>query len=358
MPFNNELKIENKKIGNKHKTFFIADIAANHDNNLNKAIDLIHLAAESGADAAKFQHFTADTIVSDNGFKLLKGKHSHQKTWKKSVYNTYKDASLNFEWTKILKEECKKANIIFFTSPYSINLVDKIDKYVSVFKIGSGDITWLEIITHIAKKNKPVFLASGASQLVDVDRAVKQCLKFNKKLCLMQCNTNYTASLNNFKYINLNVLNLFKKKYPNILTGLSDHTPGHTTVLGAIALGASAIEKHFTNNNSLNGPDHKFSMNPKSWKEMIDRSRELELSLGNGIKIVEKNELKTSVLQRRSYIANKNIKKKSIININDFDLLRPCPKDSIDPYSFKKIAGKKITKNIRVGQSLKWHHLK
>ena len=112
----NSFKIENKKIGPGNKTFFIADIAANHDNNLNRAIDLIHLAADSGADAAKFQHFTAQTIVSDHGFKSLKGKFSHQKSWSKSVFNTYKDASLNLEWTHILKKECKKAKIIFCRS--------------------------------------------------------------------------------------------------------------------------------------------------------------------------------------------------------------------------------------------------
>ncbi|MDC0453567.1 N-acetylneuraminate synthase family protein, partial [Alphaproteobacteria bacterium] len=334
MPFNNEIKIENKKIGNKHKTFFIADIAANHDNNLNKAIDLIHLAAESGADAAKFQHFTADTIVSNEGFKLLNGQFSHQKSWKKSVYDTYKDASLNIQWTNILKTECKKANIIFFTSPYSLSIVNKIDKFISAYKIGSGDITWLDIIINIAKKNKPVFMATGASNINEVDIAVKTLLKYNKKLCLMQCNTNYTASAENFKYINLNVLKAYKKKYPSVLTGLSDHTPGHTTVLGAITLGACAIEKHFTDNNKLDGPDHKFSMNPSSWREMVERSRELENSLGSTIKKVEKNEIKTNILQRRSYIANKVIKKNSILKKEDFKLLRPCPKNSIQPVLF------------------------
>ncbi|MDC2978515.1 N-acetylneuraminate synthase family protein [Pelagibacteraceae bacterium] len=351
-------KIENKTIGPNNKTFFIADIAANHDNNLNKAIDLIHLAAEAGADAAKFQHFTAETIVSDKGFQLLNTKLSHQKSWNKSVYDTYKDASLNIEWTEKLKNECKKANIIFFTSPYSLKIVDEINKFVSVYKIGSGDITWLEIIERISKKNKPVFLATGASNMKDVDKAVKAVLKHNKKLCLMQCNTNYTASLKNFEYINLNVLKSFNLKYPSILTGLSDHTPGHSTVLGAIALGISAVEKHFTDNNNLEGPDHKFSMNPKSWKEMVDRSRELEISLGSNIKKVERNEVDTHILQRRSYIANKIVKKNTDIKIEDFDLLRPCPKNSVEPSMIKKVLGKKTNKNISIGQSLKWSHIK
>ena len=122
----------------------------------------------------------------------------------------------------------------------------------------------------------------------------------NKQLCIMQCNTNYTAENDNFNYLNLNVLKAYKKKFPGIVLGLSDHTPGHSSVLGAIALGARMVEKHFTDNNNRIGPDHKFSMNPSSWKEMVDRSRELESSLGDGNKKVERNELETVVLQKKS----------------------------------------------------------
>ena len=129
----------------------------------------------------------------------------------------------------------------------------------------------------------------------------------------MQCNTNYTGSSENFKYININVLKTFKKKFKNIILGLSDHTPGHTTVLGSITLGARVVEKHFTDKNSRNGPDHLFSMNPKSWSEMIERSRELEESLGNGIKKVEKNEIETCIVQRRCVRAKRDMIKGQII---------------------------------------------
>ena len=127
----------------------------------------------------------------------------------------------------------------------------------------------------------------------------------------MQCNTNYTASHDNFKYINLNVLKTYKKKFSNVVLGLSDHTPGHASVLGAIALGAKVVEKHFTNKNSLGGPDHKFSMNPISWKDMVSRSRELEDSLGTASKRVEKNENETVKLQRRAIYINCDLKKGS-----------------------------------------------
>ena len=144
------------------------------------------MAAKAGADAAKFQHFKAETIVSDLGFRNLKKKLSHQSKWKKSVFQVYKDASINFAWTKGLKKQCKKYNIDFMTAPYDLDYVDKVNKYIPAYKIGSGDITWLEIIKKIANKKKPVIIATGASSLEDVLRAVKTIKKYNKKLWL--CN--------------------------------------------------------------------------------------------------------------------------------------------------------------------------
>ena len=352
------MKIQNKKIGINNPTFFIADIAANHDGNLNKAIDLIHLCAENGADAAKFQHFKADTIVSDLGFKKLKSKKSHQSTWKKNVYEVYKDASINLEWTKKLKKACDDCGIIFFTSPYDLDLVDYVNKYVPAYKIGSGDITYLEIIEKIASKKKPVILATGASTLKDVDRAIKVILKKNSDICLMQCNTNYTAEKKNFNYINLNVLKTFAKKYPKIILGLSDHTIGHATVLGAIALGARMVEKHFTDKNNGEGPDHKFSMNTRSWKEMIERSRELENSLGSGEKIIEKNENETVILQRRAIRTKTKLSKGLKLKPSDLISLRPCPSNGIMPYELKKIVGKTLKKDIKKGDLIAWKDLK
>ena len=243
------MRIEEKIIDQKSPTYFIADIAANHDGDLERAKDLIYLAAEAGADAAKFQHFEAKTIVSDIGFKSLGNKFAHQSNWQKSVYEVYEDASVNWEWTNEIKSTCEKAKISFFTTPYSIEIVDFIDKYVPAYKIGSGDITWTKIIEKIAHQNKPYILATGASNFSEVIHAVQCALKINKDFCLMQCNTNYTNSLENFKYINLNVIKTYMQIFPEILLGLSDHTPGHTTVLGAISLGAKMIEKHFTDNN-------------------------------------------------------------------------------------------------------------
>src|SRR3954470_4482657 len=165
-----ELRLAGRTIGLEHPTYFVADVAANHDGDLERAVALIHLAAEAGADAAKFQHFAAETIVSDVGFRSLGGQQSHQAKWKKSVFEVYKAASVDPGWTPTLKKACDEAGILFFTSPYSIELVDAVDAYVPAYKIGSGDITWIEIIEHIARKGKPYLIAAGASTMDDVQR--------------------------------------------------------------------------------------------------------------------------------------------------------------------------------------------
>ena len=333
----------------KTETYFIADIAANHDGNLKRAKKLIRLAAKSGANAAKFQHFKAETIVSDYGFKKL-GKLTHQSKWKKSVFEVYKDASINFKWTSELSKECKKNNIDFMTSPYDLDYVDKVEKHIVAYKIGSGDITWKEIIKKIEKKNKPIFLATGASSLQDVKNALKILTK-RKKVVLMQCNTNYTDSNDNFDYINLNVLNTYKKLFKDkIILGLSDHTKGHATVLGAVALGARYIEKHFTDDNSREGPDHLFSMNPKTWLDMVIETKKLERSIGYGLKKIEKNEKDSVIVQRRAAYASKNIQKGDKIKKLDVVFLRPCPKNSFTGFDEDKLYGKRARRNIRRGE--------
>ena len=273
--FNKEIKIGEKIIGLNYQTYFIADIAANHDGDLNRAKDLIYLAKEAGANCAKFQHFLPDKIVSDYGFKHLKGSQSHQNAWKRSVYEIYDEYHCRRAWTEELVNTCKNVDIEFLTTPYDYEAIKEVDKYVNAYKIGSGDITWTEFLDKIYKLNKPILLATGASTMDDVNRAVNIIAKNTSDIVLMQCNTNYTADLENMKHVNLRVLNTFKEMYPDIILGLSDHTFGHSAVLGAVAYGARVIEKHFTDNNNRIGPDHKFAMNPKTWKEMVARTREL-----------------------------------------------------------------------------------
>ncbi|MDP9014354.1 MAG: N-acetylneuraminate synthase family protein [Pseudomonadota bacterium] len=351
------LSIGGKTIGDGYPTYFIADIAANHDGDLGRAKELIHLAAAAGADAAKFQHFKAHTIVSHAGFRALGPRQSHQAGWRKSVMDVYRDASVPELWTPILKETCDAAGVCFFTSPYDLALVDHIDPYVPAFKIGSGDITWLEIIEHIAAKQKPYIIATGASSMDDVDRAVQVALAINPRIALMQCNTNYTAQLENFKHIQLNVLKSYRAMYPEMVLGLSDHTLGFATVLGAVALGARVIEKHFTDDTGREGPDHGFSMNPQAWRDMVEATRELDLALGNGIKRVEANELQTAVLQRRALRLARDLPAGSVLAREHLCVLRPCPADAISPMHLNHLPGQVLARDKKSGDHLRWSDL-
>jgi N-acetylneuraminate synthase len=353
-----KFNIGNTSISASGKPYFIADIGANHNGDLEKAKELIYLAAGAGAHAAKFQHFQAKTIVSKHGFESMKGEQSHQKNWKKSVFEVYEGASINLDWTQTLVDTCKDAGVAFFTSAYSPELVDFVDPFVPAYKVGSGDITWPGIINKMASKGKPMLLACGASTIDEIDKAVQVTLGHTGDIVIMQCNTNYTASLENFNFINLNVIKTLRAMYPSAILGLSDHTPGHATTLGAIALGANIIEKHFTDDNSNEGPDHKFAMNPAAWRDMVDRSNELYLALGSGIKNVEDNEKETVIVQRRSIRLTRSMEVGDVISIEDLECLRPCPEDAIEPYHLVNLLGKKITEHINVGEYIKWHQIK
>ncbi|MCB1652274.1 MAG: N-acetylneuraminate synthase family protein [Alphaproteobacteria bacterium] len=383
-----EIFIGERGVGENHPVYFIADIAASHDGDLEKAKDLIYSAAEGGADAAKFQNFEARTIVSDYGFRALGSQQSHQASWKKSVYEVYEDAELPVEWTPILKETCDKAGIDYFTAPYSAELTDAVTPYVKAWKMGSGDITWHEQIEKMCSTGKPFLLATGATDMEEVRAAVAAARKHQKYLVLMQCNTNYTANLKEdrdtryarFRCINLKVLETFAREFPFCILGLSDHTHGADTVLGAVGLyNARAIEKHYTLDNDAKGPDHPFSMNPKSWAEMILQTREVEkqikpdmdfearmqtiapfiedmealhLSLGDGIKRVEDNERETVVLQRRAARAVRALKAGEIISPQDFFPLRPAPEGSVAPYQFEECVGQTLKRDIEEGDCL------
>ena len=351
-----KLEIGGRTLGDLEPTYFIADIAANHDGELDRAVALVHRAAEAGANAAKFQHFRAAKIVSKLGFETGP-QLSHQSKWKRSVFEVYQAASVPWDWTEALKNACDDAGIHFFSSPYDLEAVDMLESYVPAYKIGSGDITWTEELEHIAGKGKPVLLATGASDMDDVRRAVDAILAVNQRLLLMQCNTNYTGSTENFRFVNLNVLRTFAAMYPQLVLGLSDHTPGHAAVLGAVALGARAIEKHFTDDRSREGPDHPFSLDPATWRDMVDRTRELEFAMGDGNKVVESNEEDTVVIQRRCLRAARDLDAGTPLAKGDLEALRPAPRDGIFPYEERSTVGRKLRRDLKKGDYPKWTDL-
>lgn len=352
-----EIRIGDRPVGRNHPVYFIAEISANHDGDLERAKALIRLAAESGAEAAKFQNFRAPKIVSDYGFRTMGAQLSHQATWKRSVFEVYQSASIPFEWTPELKATCDEVGLHYFSSPYDFEAVDMLDPYVPAHKIGSGDITWLEMLRHIAGKGKPVLLATGASTVGEVQRAVNTILEINDQLVLMQCNTNYTANPENFDHIHLNVLKAYAALFPHLVLGLSDHTFGLATTLGAVTMGARIVEKHFTDDINRVGPDHPFSMTPGSFREMVDRTRELERALGSPEKKVAGNEQETVIVQRRCLRAAREVKAGEVFTREMIDVLRPAEPGAIEPPEVEAVVGTRAGVDIPAGEALRWKML-
>ena len=352
-----QVRTGTRRIGHGAPAYFIADIASNHDGDLERAKELIRLAAGAGADAAKFQSFRAEKIVSDYGFSHLGTQVSHQASWKKPVFQVYQEASVPWGWMRELRAECDRAGIDFFSTPYDLEAVEMLDPLVEIFKIGSGDITWPELLRAVAAKGKPVILSTGASELGEVREAVRIIAGINPRICLLQCNTNYTGSRENLRHINLNVLRTYQALFPDAIPGLSDHTGGHLTVLGAVALGAKVIEKHFTDDDSREGPDHRFSMTPGAWRAMVGETRELEAALGSTEKIVEENEQETAVIQRRCIRAARPLAAGTTLLRGDLEMLRPAPPGSIPPSRVEEVIGKRIRSPLVRGDYLRWSGL-
>lgn len=342
-----EFKIGPKMVGDGHPTYFIAEISANHDGDLGKAIALIHMAADAGADCAKFQHFRADHIASFKGFEQV-GKLAHQAGWNENPYDVFKRLTVPWDWTPKLKEACDKAGVEFMSTPYDIETVAHLNEYVNAFKVGSGDINYFDLHNVLDEIGKPILLGTGASELAEVVRAASW-LEFSP-LCLMQCNTNYTGEDANDDCLNLNVLRQYAELYPSAVLGLSDHTNGLAAILGAVALGARVIERHFTDDFQNDGPDHLFSMTPAEFEAMVEQTRSLERALGVSIKRVEINEQETVVLQRRCIRAARDLPAGHRISLADMVMLRPAPKGSFEPCNTYSLFGKILTKDIAYGE--------
>ncbi len=351
------LQIADRTISLNHPTYFIADIAANHDGHLDRAIELIRLAKEAGADAAKFQNFRAPKIVSDYGFKSLGGQLSHQAAWKKSVFEVYSDASVPFEWTPIIKEACDKYGIHYFSSPYDDAAIDMLDPYVPAYKAGSDLMSWPDGLLKMARFGKPLLIATGAADLSDVVRAMRIALSATDKIVLMQCNTNYTARDDNYDHLHLNVLKTYATLFPNILLGLSDHTHSPAPVVGAVALGARVIERHFTDSNDREGPDHKFAMNPQAWADMVQQVRTLERALGSPDKFVTGNEQQTYVLQRRCLRAARPLQAGETLTADMIEALRPNVPGSIPAWEADRLIGKKTMIEMPYGMEFRWENV-
>lgn len=347
--FPKEIKIGQHAVGGDNPALIIADIGANFDGNLEKAKKLALAVKEAGGDIVKIQSFLAPKIVSGKGFASMKLKGVHG-SWGRPVDEIFKEVEFPREWHKEFFDYCREIGIGASSSPYDFEAVDLLDASgVDFFKIGSGDITWHEMLEYIAKKNKPLILATGASTLAEVDEAIAVIKAAgNDQLMLLQCITNYPSKIES---ANINVLRTYQQAF-DIITGYSDHTPGDVVVLGSIALGAKVIEKHFTLNKKDVGPDHPHSMEPGEFGTMVKRIRQLEAAMGTGRKEVVAEESETVIVQRRGLYVKQAVKAGEPIILDNIDVLRPAL--GIPPKFRAIVAGKKASRNLEAGEALKW----
>ncbi|MBI5045417.1 MAG: N-acetylneuraminate synthase family protein [Candidatus Niyogibacteria bacterium] len=347
--FSSEIKIGKRLVGEGHPSYFIADIGANFDGNLDKAKKLALAAKEAGADVVKFQTFSADTIISGPSFAKmnLKGVHG---SWKKPIDEVFRAAEFPRKWHKELYNYCKEIGTVFNSAPYDFSAVDLLHELgVDFFKIGSGEITWHEMLEYVAQKNKPIILSTGDSTLAEIDEAVRVIENAgNDKIILLQCITNYPSKIES---ANINVLKTYQTAF-NVITGYSDHSPGDVVVLGAIALGAKVIEKHFTLSKKDAGPDHPHSMEPREFKLMVEKIRLLEKALGTTKKDIVEEESETVIVQRRSLHAKRNIKSGEVIKREDIIELRPAV--GIIPKFKHLIIGRIAKKDIKAREAIYW----
>ena len=347
------IKIGERWIGDEEPVYIIAEIGSNFDGSMERAKMLIDFAKDCGADAVKFQCFTPDKIISKEGFDKL--RLGFQAKWEKSVYEVYKSAEFPREWHDELFNYATKNGLHFLSSPYDKEAADILDELgVPGFKIGSGDITWHEMLRYIAKKEKPIILSTGASTIAEIDEALKAIRsEGNDDIILLQCVTNYPS---HFESANIRAMKAMGELF-DVLVGYSDHTPGIVIPLGAVSLGACVIEKHFTDDKTRAGPDHPFAMDIKEFKEMVDSIRILEKAFGSPIKDLYEEEKETVILQRRCLRAAKDIAKGSKITEEMIDVLRPLAKDALEPKYKETIIGREVKVDMKKGDPFTWEKI-
>ena len=340
-----KIKIGNKYIGLSQPAFIIAEIGSNHNQDLGLAMKHIDAAKEAGVDAVKFQTFKADKHIS---------KYAEMPDYLKgydSLHDLIKSIELNRDWQKPLKDYAEEKGLIFLTSPCDYDAVDQLEEIgVVAHKVASFDLPDLDLIRYIAKTQKPILLSTGLADWMDIQRAVNVCREEgNEKILLFQCTSLYPAPAN---LSNLRAINTMRDAF-NLVTGYSDHTLGDNISIVAVAMGASAIEKHFTLDRNLSGPDHAFAIQPDELKVMVRKIREAEKAFGDGSKSgPREEEMDMYYKARRSLHAASDIKEGMIIN--ESMLVSKRPGLGIPIHLKRIVIGRVARRDLKKDQWIDW----
>jgi N,N'-diacetyllegionaminate synthase len=341
MNFNKEIYIEGKLISDTSSTFVIAEAGVNHGGDMKIAKQLIDLASEAGADAVKFQYFKAEHVVLKNTIKAP----YQQKTTdpSESQFDMLKKLEVSKEQNLKLKSYCEKNNIIFLTTPGDIFSIDEMDVLnLPAYKVASSDLTNLPFLKKIAKKRKPIFLSTGMSYFSEVQMALETIYEYNSDVVLLQCTANYPIRDDE---ANLSVISTFKNNF-DILVGYSDHTVGIGAAAFAIPMGAKVVEKHFTLDKSLEGPDHKASLSPAELKEFVRIVRKVDAFMGTTIKKPNLSEVYTRKAMQRNMVALRNLNTGDIIT-EDVIIAKRTNGLGLSPIYYKEIIGRQLIKDIK-----------
>lgn len=298
MDFCKEISIVDKYISNASQTFIIAEAGVNHNGDMNLARKMIDVAAEAGADAVKFQTFKAEKLILKNIEKAPYQKITTNSN--ESQYDMLKHLEVTKEQIKELMEYCQKKNIIFLSTPFEKTSLDELDELgVVAFKIAATDLTNIQFLRQVAEKGRPIILSAGMCYLEEVQRALEALYPINRNVVLLQCTANYPIQ---DEEANINVIRTFKEAF-DILVGYSDHSQGVGASPYAVAAGAKVIEKHFTLDRHMEGPDHKASVTPKELQQLISDIRRVEKYLGDGIKMPSCSEQMTRKSLQKCLVA-------------------------------------------------------
>jgi len=347
-------KFSKIKLDEPKHIFVIAEAGSNwragsYQKDIKRAKELINVAVNAGADAIKFQTYNPKTVYVPNAGK---SKYLSKSGYDKDIFEVFREHSMSYKILKELANFCNKKKILFMSTPFSVEDAKKVNKYTKIHKVAAFEINHIRLLEYLATTKKPIILSTGASNFSDIDFAVKLLKKKGvKKICLLQTTSKYPAPIDS---LNLKVINQLKKMY-QVPVGLSDHSvnPILAPTL-AVALGATIIEKHFTLNKKLKGPDHSFALNPEQLSLMIKAIRESEKALGDGEKTILKEEKELRQFATRSIQAIKNIfrgeKFQEGVNI---EILRSGnQKRGEDARFLKKIIGKKSNRSIKIGEGI------
>lgn len=345
------IKIGKHVISDYSPCFVIAELGHNHQGNIETAKKLIDAAAASGVSAVKLQkRFNKDLYTAE----MYEMPYEHENSFGKTYGEHREFLEFGKKEYKLLKERAEKLGVIFLATAFDFKSADFLEEIgVPLYKIASACITDTPLIEHIAKKDKPIFLSTGASKIKDVDRAYKLIRNYGVPLCILQCTALYP--LFDYMEMNLNVIRTYKKRYPDAIIGLSSHESGIVMPAVAYALGARAVEKHFTLNRAMKGTDHHFSLEPQGMRKMVRDLNRLHEALGNGKKRYYPSELEPKKKMGKSIVIKNRIKKGTIITPEHIAF--KSPGIGIPPYMIEKILGKSALKDLEADTILDWNHL-